>query len=352
MAPSVPPADDPTGIFLWEERLRSVPGWLAQMRTEERPEPEALDRGAAIVCSGLGSSEGHARFCNTLLQKSGHRSRFMSVDTAFQGDGTVESGTTLIHFSQGLSPNAQILLRRRQWFGRVLLFTACTEESLTAAGKADRAALLRELQEAGVELWPLAPAEEFTLLIRCLGPLDGYLEVMRAGSRLGFPAELPDAAALEQTLSEALREGMELGGRMKTPLTVVLPGGIAEYAQNLGYKWVEGLFEEPPLVTDPLTLVHGGFQLRCHRPGDLLYLQCAGGGPDLAGRLEALWRKTGGAFFSATAPWAEPAAILFFEHLLNGVVWRRARDLGVNQIDWPGKGRDGEVYGLNRPDRK
>ncbi len=349
MAPSKPPSDDPTGLHLWEKRLRSLPGWLAKEREMERPDLAALEVARPIVCSGLGSSEAHARFCNALLQEGGYRSRFLPVDVAFRVEAGVEPGSILILFSQGLSPNAQILLRRREWFGRVVLFTAATEANLLAAGKAERAAFLRELLDSGVERWPLAPAEEFTLLIRCLGPINGYLEVLRAVSCLGYPAEIPDGAELEKALTEAFGEGLELGVRLKPPLTLVLPGRMAEYAQNLRYKWIEGLFEEPPLVVDPLTLVHGGFQLRCHRPGDLLYLRVPNCAPDFLDQLEALWPETGAAFYAASAPWPEPLAILFFEQLLNGVVWRRARDLGINQIDWPGKHRDGGIYGLNGP---
>jgi creatinine amidohydrolase len=54
------------------------------------------------------------------------------------------NGKTLIVFSQGVSPNAQIALRKRRDFSHTILFSATNPETARKAGKTDRATLLQQ----------------------------------------------------------------------------------------------------------------------------------------------------------------------------------------------------------------
>ena len=45
-------------------------------------------------------------------------------------------------------------------------------------------------------------------------------------------------------------------------LCILIPHDMVSYAQNLQYKWVEGLYFAPPFVADYLSWVHGTYQVR------------------------------------------------------------------------------------------
>src|SRR5690606_5559805 len=94
------------------------------------------------------------------------------------------AGKTLVVFSQGVSPNAQIALRRRPGFAHSVLFTSTTPGAARAAGKPERAALLQSFLDEGGELVEFPLAEEYTTLIRFVGPMAGYLAALQFVTQL------------------------------------------------------------------------------------------------------------------------------------------------------------------------
>lgn len=346
-----PRKTDSRGIQLWEERLRDIPGWLSRLSREDRPTLNPLG-GRPVVVSGLGSSEAHGRFFQQLCLSRGLDCRFVSM-AEFYAEGRVHpAGATLVVFSQGLSPNARIALHHHQSFERTLLFTAATGDNLRQAGKTDRAEFLERLLQEGVEVWPLAPAEEFSLLIRCQGPLAGYLEAIRAASSIlpGFSISPPLPEELEAVLEKALEEGRAVAGKISAATALVVSGESIHYSQNLRFKWIEGIFERPPLLVDPLTFAHGPFQMGVATGGDILLFRTESSAErDLGARIRHLWDSEDGQVVEIVSPWPEPWAILFYEHFLNGLVLECSRNLPWSQLDWPGKGGDGPLYQLDRP---
>ncbi|HRE81277.1 MAG TPA: creatininase, partial [Opitutaceae bacterium] len=151
---------DRLGHLLLAERLEHIPAVIeAMIGRGPAPLKPATLQAARFVVTGTGSSEAHARYLTMLLNLYTELAATyvpLSGFTIAQRDAFL--GKTLIVFSQGVSPNAQIALNRRSDFSHTVLFTATPPAAARLAGKEDRARLLEGLLDAGGELieFPLA----------------------------------------------------------------------------------------------------------------------------------------------------------------------------------------------------
>src|SRR5262245_44981267 len=116
------------GHRLLEARVRSL--------------PDALRAGAAMDCvptratstdgfvtTGIGSSAAHARFlAQVLSDRLPVRSRFVAPSALLEPAPPHAATQTLVVVSQGLSPNARLLLEHKRAWRHVVLMTAASEE--------------------------------------------------------------------------------------------------------------------------------------------------------------------------------------------------------------------------------
>jgi len=256
-------------------------------------------------------------------------------------------------FSQGVSPNAQIAINRRSHFSHTVLFTATTPEAARLAGKLDRAALLQTLLDEGGELIEFPLAEEYTTLIRFVGPLAGYLAALQfaaqlASCRFPMPADEQILPLLAAQAPLDLQEAMlNLPSAFSQGFNLVTAAPISDFAQNLACKFMEGLYWPCPPISDFLQFAHGPFQQMNAHPKPVIILQ--GNEPmetEMVQRSVCMLRQVGlGAYvISVDAP---PLFSIFgFEAALNRLVFPVMRRLHINQIQWPGKGRDDLLYGF------
>lgn len=346
---------DPLGHQLLAARLARIPSILAEMLARP-PAPLAPATLAArrFIVTGTGSSEAHARYLATLLNLHTDRTAAylpLSGFTASQREAF--AGRTLVVFSQGVSPNAQIALRRHREFAHAVLFTATTPEGAAAAGKPDRAALLRALLAGGGELVVFPLAEEYTTLIRFAGPMAGYLACLQFTAQLaGCRFRVPPAATLLGLLETAppadlLQAMLAAPSEFARGFNLVCAAPISEFAQNLACKFMEGLFWPCPPVSDFLQFAHGPFQQMSAHPHPVIILQ--GDSPleaELVGRSVRMLAAAGlrGYVVPVDAP---PLISIFgFEAAFNRLVLALMERLGTDQVNWPGKGRDDALYGF------
>jgi len=346
---------DLLGHQLLAARLARIPAILAEMLAAP-PAPLSPVTAAArrFVVTGTGSSEAHARYLAMLLNLHTDRTAAYLPLSGFTGSHREAfAGSTLVVFSQGVSPNAQIALRRHREFAHAILFTATTPEVAAAAGKPDRAALLRELVASGGELVVFPLAEEYTSLIRFVGPMAGYLACLQFTARLaGCRFKLPPAADILGLLDVApppdlLQEMLAAPDTFARGFNLVCAAPISEFAQNLACKFMEGLFWPCPTVSDFLQFAHGPFQQMSAHPHPVIILQ--GDSPledELVRRSLRMLAGAGlrGQVVKVDAP---PLISIFgFEAAFNRLVFALMQRLGIDQINWPGKGRDDALYGF------
>lgn len=346
---------DPLGHDLLAARLAAIPGILADMIARgPAPLRPATLASRRFIVTGTGSSEAHARYLTMLLNLHTDRAAaYLPLSGFTTAEPASFTGATLVVFSQGVSPNAQIALRRRGDFAHCVLFTATTPAAALAAGKPDRAALLQGILDSGGELVEFPLAEEYTTLIRFVGPLAGYLAALHfaaslAGSRVRPPthAELlplldapppPDLLAAMKGLPSAFSAGFNL----------VTAAPISDYAQNLACKFMEGVYWSCPPISDFLQFAHGPFQQMNAHPKPVVILQ--GGSAmesEMVDRSVRMLREVGLDAFVLRVDAGPLLAIFGFEAALNALVFEVMKHLRVDQINWPGKGRDDLLYGF------
>ncbi|ATC65607.1 creatininase [Nibricoccus aquaticus] len=346
---------DPLGHGLLAQRLAGIPSILGGMLSRgPAPLKPATLASTHFIVTGTGSSEAHARYLATLLNfQTDRAATYLPLSGFTDGHRSGFKGKTLVVFSQGVSPNAQIALRRRRDFAHTILFTASTPAAALAAGKKDRAALLQTFLDEGNELVEFPLAEEYTTLIRFVGPMAGYLACLQ------FTAQLASCRFTEPSASELLplldaQPPADLVSAMKRSTSrfaqgfnLVTAAPISDFAQNLACKFMEGVFWPCPPISDFLQFAHGPFQQMTAHPHPTLILQ--GDSPveaELVGRSLTMLRNVGLDAFVLRVEAPALLSIFAFEAALNKLTFELMTYFGIDQVNWPGKGRDDLLYGF------
>ena len=308
-----------------------------------------------FIVTGTGSSEAHARYFCQLINLYTQRTAICQPLSAFV-DPSAHSAwrnKTLVVFSQGLSPNAQIALQRRREFAHTILFTATTPEVARQAHKPERARMLQNLVEAGGELVRFPLSEEYSTLIRFVGPMCGYLAALQFVARLdgcSFAPPRPEQvlppldSAPPPELVAAMQDHPQ---RFAQGFNLLVSAPVSDYAQNLSCKFMEGVFWQAPLISDILQFAHGPFQQMTAHPHPVVILHSTSPAEDeLVHRSQAMLAGVG------VRAWVLPVdappllAIFGFEAAFNRLVLKLMQHYQTDQLNWPGKGRDDLLYGF------
>ena len=351
----MPSPSDALGHALLAERLAGIPATLAAMlaRGSAPLSPRTLAATRFIV-TGTGSSEAHARYLTMLLNLYTERAAtYLPLSGFVEPAPGAFAGKTLVVFSQGVSPNAQIALHRHRDFAHLVLFTSTTPAAARAAGKPGRATLLQNLLNAGHDLVEFPLAEEYTTLIRLVGPLAGYLAALQFATRLpDCRATLPAPAQLASLLAAKAPPDL-LDAMLSQPaawaagFNLVTAAPISDFSQNLACKFMEGLFWPCPPISDFLQFAHGPFQQMNAAPKPVIFLQGGGAAEaEMVSRSVRMLHAVGLPAFVLKADAPPLYSIFAYEAALNDLVLAVMRQLSINQVEWPGKGRDDLLYGF------
>lgn len=343
--------NDPLGHELLAQRLTSIPAQLdAMLRNPPTRAGRAAPRRAVVT--GIGSSEAHARYLVWLLNSfTDIPAEFVPLVQFVHWVGPEFHDRTLIIFSQGLSQNTRIVLNQRVHFAHTVLFTAATDGGLRAAGRTDRAELLAQLRDDGVELVPFSLENEYTILIRTIGPACGFLAARLwvqtlPGTRLP-PLHPHDVlAAYARAVADTPAEDFaRRHAEFRHGFVLVVSPALVHCGHNLVCKFVEGLYWPAPLVTDLLSFAHGPFQQLADatRPVVIVHTETP---PELDLRNRALGMCAALKIepIIVSLKGSRTIAPLEAEALFNPVILRLVHLLGVDQLNWPGKGLDAPLY--------
>jgi hypothetical protein len=331
------------GIDLFARRAAAVPAELR--RTLAIPLPE-LPEAASWTITGAGGSEGPARVLCALLDAAVH-TRFVPL-SCFVG-GAAASGDVLVVASQGLCPNARLALAAQTRFRQSLLLSSLEP---AAADDDDRRRDAQRFVDAGGLLVRHGPGLEPELLVRVVGPAAATLVAMRIAAAvvpgshdLGGLDAVP--AAAERAADAGRRAAERLPSGVPDTIALVTAGAYPELAHGLRWKLLETLGAGDPPVWDVLQLAHGPFQQFYERPLALFALESPSSTDRaLFDRLERM--LVPGRHVLVRLRATLPAPLSFFEHdaQLNAIALSLLRRRPRNLRDWPGKGKDGLLYGL------
>ena len=321
------------------ERIAALPALAA--REIRMPLDLAVDGGGPLITTGIGSSEAHARLLASLVaERTGRPARFVPASALVSPDPP-QAGASLVVFSQGLSPNAQLVLAHASRWPRVVLATAVTERGRLAP-----------LRARGVTVATFAGEDEFGTLVRVTGPLTGYLCAMRLARAFGADVDAPAdriAAALEAAFLAGSR--IASAALRPAPLAFVVSGTYGELVTNLRLKVLEGMLRSLPPAWDLLHLAHGPFQQAIAGPAVFLALTRADAPheePLLAG-FEAMLDPARQILLRLRASLPSPFAILEHEMHLNALLLAELGRSRIDQVRWPGRGLDAPLYDLRSP---
>jgi len=308
-----------------------------------------------FIVIGTGSSEAHARYLGTLINLYTERTAtYLPLSALAATPAGTFVGKTLVVFSQGISPNAQLALRRHAEFAHTILFTATTAPAARVAGKTDRADLLYELLDGGGDLIVFPLAEEYTTLIRFVGPLCGYLSCLQfaaqlSGCRFSPPRPSEILPLLDLTPPADLMEAMlDRPEPFARGFNLVTAAPISDFAQNLACKFMEGLFWPCPPISDFLQFAHGPLQQMTAHPHPVVILQ--GDSPveaELVRRSVGMLLDVGFEAYVIQVDAPPLLSIFGFEAALNRLVFAALQRFGIDQVNWPGKGRADLLYGFS-----
>jgi hypothetical protein len=281
------------------------------------------------VVTGVGGSEGPARMMAELLRHRWRASASFVPLSAFATGALDAHGAALFVFSQSLSPNARLALSRASRFDQATLFTSATDDPA-----------LTQWTAHGGQIVGLPPASEQGALVRVIGPCVAMLAAaLHAGAA---------SAADVESLVHAIREP---GARVPAvdgsrPIAFVTAGGYGELCRTVRNLWLEALCVPEPPMWDVLEVAHGPFQQFFDGEVVLVALEREGEERLLFDRLAQMLvpgRHQLVRLRSSVAPPLAPIDhVAMAAELVCRELGRRPRNLAV----WPGRGRDGPVYGI------
>ncbi len=331
---------------LCEARVRSLSSALAEALTVTLPVD--LPWRASFVVTGVGASEGPARYLALLLGLAGRRAVFTPL-SSFLVAQPAALGEVLVVFSHGLSPNARIALRRAGEHGMTVLFTGLDPDHAAP----DVAPLFVELAMARGRVAIIPPKEEGGTLVRFVSPATGMLAGARFAARLGAPidvahlARLPGLAATAPERAAALVAGLP-EDTLHRRVAIVGAGPWLEGTQSIANKWLEGLGAREPPRWDVLQIAHGPYQQFFDEEMTLLALEHEQIPEERAlfDRLESMLVEPRHAMLRIRTTLPPPLGLLDHDLVTSALLLRaldeRSKDIGA------GIGPDAPLYGLGR----
>ena len=357
MPSSLAPSSDSLGHELLAQRIARIPELLLEMARHPIEKVSARSLTARhFLVTGTGSSEAHARFLVYLLNRHARRpAEFIPLSAFCDMPAEFGRGRALIVVSQGLSPNAEVAIDRHRDFDHLVVFTSTTVAGAEAAGKRDRADKIRALEAAGVEFIRSPLEEEYATLIRFVGPLAVYLsahQFVRCLAAELLPPVTPEQLGrllAARAPTDVVERFAAQAGDFRRGFYLLAGSPLCEFAQNLSYKFLEGLYWSAPVIWDFLQFAHGPFQEVTLQPRPVVLLEGPGGTEcDLAIRTRTMLESAGVPCIDLTTTTSAPLCIFEYEAVFNDLVLQLIRRLGVDQRHWPSKGKDDPLYGFFR----
>lgn len=307
---------------LLKERIASIPEGMRQALADDGPlamRDRFVRPHGELTLFGAGGSAGPARLLAASLRAAGWQVS-LAAPSCFALDRRGHEGALCV-VSQGLSPNARLVLGRER--GPTLLVTAVADAPPSA------------------EVLRHGPAAENDMLVRVVGPALASLAAVRfAGvADEAALAALPDAVAAARCAAP--------DGDFEH-IVLITAGDYQDVVEGLRWKLLETLALGDPPIYDVLQFAHGPFQqLFDRRALVVVFDRGTLEEQSLFMRLGAMLVPERHALLRLRA--TLPFPLCWFEHdaQLNQLVLELLRRAPRDLIDWPGKGRDASLYGLD-----
>lgn len=345
--------DDILGHCLLEDRISKCPEIIQNMM-ETPIRAKMTERPEHFTVTGIGSSEAHGRFFTDLINRyTTSSATFLNLSNFYtvlpQTAKSKES--VLVIFSQGISPNSLLAINQRSSFRNIVLFTSTT----TVGSKTTHAELVKTLKTQGHTVIQYPLENEYALLVRVIGPLTGYLAVIqfinRNWNKSIHPCSSSDIVlAIKEAHKNIPINAIDALEDMKRGSLMLMTAPLCEYAQNLAYKFLEGLFVPMPTIIDYLSFGHGVFQQLVTEPRPIIiFKENTVESQLLYNRAKPMIEVTQSKTIEFTSNLPPPWNIFEYEAILNCLILHGIKKWSIDQIVWPGKNLDQGLYNIKDP---
>jgi 3,4-dihydroxy 2-butanone 4-phosphate synthase / GTP cyclohydrolase II len=335
-------ADSKKGHHLIEKRINDSIYYLLNLETKKI----SFDKYKKYIVTGIGSSEAHARYLLYLL-KAYHK----DISAEFvPSSGCLKPKspqTTLIVVSQGLSPNIMPVLENYN-YQDMIVFTSVSSKNKNL----QKRAILEKLQDGECLLINYPLEDEYTTLIRTVGPLVGYGAIYDSVSRKSYHSTSLDLFSLLTKAKDDLPNlnFMESLGKCSR-ICFLLSYPLGEFFQNITYKFTEGAFVSSVQTSDYLSFAHGVFQNIEHqkkqdRDTCFIFIINSDFDRSMASHVDALLEDRYPLWKLSTSLPPE-LSILYFEMVFNYFILDYIKNKNIDQTSWQGMSRQEMVYSLS-----
>lgn len=333
-------------LTVLEERCYSVPNILRTLDISTHSRfVKLLADGAPIFTTGIGASEGPARLLASCLSGKHRDAKFIPLSGLLAADHRAYIGESnssrLVVFSQGISPNARLAIDMGQEFVSTMIVTGAEMP-------------VRERGQRSWEVLRHPPENETGFLVRAAGPAVASALAMAIASRVVNVAHEGDVVAYLRQCADVmearLREEPNCVDLLEKPPAFLVVGrdGV-ERNHLLRWTLLECFDAYDPPVWDIMAFAHGAFQntFKDARTLILPYSRQDAGVLPIVSRLREMLRQTRHTLIEVPSelprPWCLLEHLAFTQALLLAHLRRHPRDLN----DWPGRGKDAAIYGLD-----
>lgn len=338
------PETSPVSLGELTRRFESIPGVLKLTIEQELERPARSDSTFAgpfqgYDVTGVGASEFPARVLVEALRGAGVRAQFRPIST-YLGPPVVPRRTSLVVFSQGLSPNARLPFRYTEAYDEVHLFTSLEE------GTRDESDRIFQLCKG---VYRHLPKSEGGTLLRVVGPLCSALLALRWSARLleGREGALPDWARRLEDVPRFYAQASLDAPRLGTdPAACLARGRFVSLASALMWKWQEALYTRLPPVFDVLSFTHGPLQSFVGK--EAMFLAFGPLDPNVLSALQASMDQGWHHLLSLSAHLSDLLAIFEYDARVTAMALGEMKRRGISPGDWPGKAAEVPLYELGR----
>ena len=204
-----------------------------------------IDFSKKFIISGIGSSKSHAFYLLFFFKNNNINCEFIELSAFDNYNG---KGKNLILFSQGLSPNGTIPINCN--FDHLTLFTSVTFKNKNN----DKINILKKADY--IINFPLE--DEYTTLIRIVGPLIGYNSIIKFCIHEGLFENINYNIDFNKI---NLKKHVDFICKFKPQIKIITNDYFKTFCQNIQYKFMEGIFYPSiPDICDYLEFSHGHIQ--------------------------------------------------------------------------------------------
>jgi len=320
---------DKRGHYILKSRIDSSLGYLKDIAFVE----EMFHKKSEFHVLGIGSSESHANYFVHLAKKYGHTANYISIDSLDieNFEKKYSANCYLVVISQGISPPIKKLLNQiiAKDCSNLHLLTATTQ----ATKDIEKKTLLTNLLEKNANIHNYPIENEYSILIRVIGPLCCYLLIYQMLSKgiVNTMAVVDKLKLLENSKPDTdfVKSVCETDN-----LIIVVPDKMLELCKNIRNKFMEGAFMKTFLISGEVEFAHGTFQYceSLKKSGNVNVISFNATSKNLIDLLDTEFNHIGVRLF-----YSNELMILELEHYFNLFVYDIVINKNIDQKNWPGK---------------